>query len=56
MNELCADLVLGHDFMQFHDKIVFEERGPRQSVIIADVNCSVAEALIEPPKLLENFA
>ena len=31
INELCADLVLGHDFMKLHDKIVFKMRGPRQS-------------------------
>ena len=56
MNELCAELVLGHDFMKLHDKIVFEMRGPRQSVIIDDVTCSVVQALIKPPKLLKNLA
>ena len=56
MNELCADLVLGHDFMKLHDKIVFEMGGPRQSVIIGDATCSVAQALIEPPKLFKNLA
>ena len=56
INKLCADLVLGHDFMKLHDKIVFEMGGPRQSVMISDVVCSVAQALIEPPKLFKNLA
>ena len=34
MDYLCSDLILGHDFMELHDKTVFEMGGLRDFLIM----------------------
>ena len=46
MDDLCADLILGLDFMKKHVKIIFEMGDARDVLIIGEVVCNVAHKLL----------
>ena len=52
---LCADLILGQDFMKMHRRIVFELNEKGKDVIISRPVCGVAAANIPPMRLFKNL-
>ena len=38
MDELCADVMLGQDFMKLHEKVIFETGGSCKPLLINKVN------------------
>ena len=54
MQELCADVILGIDFMKLHSEIEFKMHGPQEAISVnSPLNkpCNVRAAEIEPPKI-----
>ena len=49
--DLCADVILGHDFMSQHSEICFPFNGVQESLSI----CGVAAAKVAAPSLFENL-
>ena len=45
--ELCFDVIIGHDFLKLHRKVVFQLGGPRKPLHI----CGLAGLKIDPPSL-----
>ena len=57
VNDLCADVILGQDFMRLHESVVFKTGGARESLII-DKNesyCCVAPANVTPPRIFQHM-
>ena len=52
---LCADLILGEDFMKMHRRVVFELNEKGKDVVIFRPVCGVATANIPPMRLLKNL-
>ena len=51
LSNLCADIILGHDFLRLHKKLEIPFNGDKDSFSV----CSVAAANIEPPALFINL-
>ena len=49
--DLCADVILGHDFMSQHSEICFPFNGSQEPLSI----CGVAAAKVDAPSLFENL-
>lgn len=47
---LCAKVILGEDFMQLHESVNFDLKGPRPSLTVSGVTC-VTCMKIDPPSL-----
>ena len=65
MKNLCADIVLGNDFMKLHKEVTFVMGGSRKPLKLSgkpcpdDISgrcCNVAQALVKPPKLFQYMA
>ena len=52
---LCADLILGQDFMKMHRRVVFELNKKGKDVVISRPVCGVAAANIPPMRLFKNL-
>ena len=52
IDNLCADLIIGHDILRKHEKLEINFGGPRAPLKI----CSVATATIEPPPLFASLS
>ena len=48
---LCADLILGQDFMKRHRRVVFEVNEEGKDIIINSSVCAVAAAKINPIRI-----
>ena len=58
MKDLCADLILGIDFMKQHKEIKFKFSGNQNAVSINDTRtqvCNVMAANIEPPRIFRSI-
>ena len=54
MEELCADMNLGLDFMKLHDEVNFQLHGPKEAISVdnnSNKSCNVMAAKIEPPRI-----
>ena len=51
LSNLCAEIILGHDFLGLHQSIEIPFDGDREPVSF----CNLAAAKIEPPTLFENL-
>ena len=52
VKNLCADIILGQDFVKLHKSATFETEGERDSILICPEKvCCVAAANIDPPRL-----
>ena len=52
VKNLCADIILGQDFLKLHKSATFETGGQRDSILICPEKvCCVAAANIDPPRL-----
>ena len=47
IDNLCVDVIIGHDILRKHEKLEIRFGGPRTPLKI----CSVATATVEPPPL-----
>ena len=52
---LCADLILGQDFMEQHRRVVFEVNDEGKDIIINSSVCTVAAAKINPICIFKNL-
>ena len=52
---LCADLILGQDFMKIHRRVVFELNEKEKDVVISRPVCGVAAANISPMRLFKSL-
>ena len=52
---LCADLILGQDFMKRHRRVVFEVNEEGNDIIINSFVCTVAAAKINPIRIFKNL-
>ena len=52
---LCADLILGQDFMKRHRRVVFEVNEEGKDIIINSSVCTVAAAKINPIRIFKNL-
>ena len=57
MQCLCADVILGQDFMRLHESVVFKTGGVRDSLVIDknDQYCCVAPANVTPPRIFQHM-
>jgi len=65
VKDLCADAVLGHDFMRLHDSVIFQMGGYLDPLVVGqdrdplvtrqDGFCCVSEALVNPPRVFQNI-
>jgi len=65
VKDLCADAVLGHDFMRLHDSVIFQMCGDLDPLVVGqyrdplvtrqDGFCCVSEALVNPPRIFPNL-
>jgi len=54
VRELCADLILGKDFLKRHKSATFLMGGPLKAIEVNQCNtCGVAAADIQPPRLFQ---
>ena len=54
VRELCADLILGQDFLKKHKSATFLMGGPLKAIQVNQCNtCGVAVADIQPPRLFQ---
>ena len=54
VRELCADLILGQDFLKRHKSATFLMGGPLKAIEVNQCNtCGVAAADIQPPRLFQ---
>jgi len=54
VQELRADLILGHDFLKKHKSATFLMGGPLKAIEVNQYNiCGVAAADIQPPRLFQ---
>ena len=57
MNQLCADVILGLDFMKMHKEVQFKLHGPNRFIRIGTGSATTSEACLimaanlEPPKI-----
>ena len=59
MEELCADVILGLDFMKLHSEIEFKMDGPQEAISInrpLNKSCNVMAAKIEPPRIFRSIS
>ena len=49
---LCCDVILGHDFLNYHEKIEISFKGPRAPLSL----CNFAAVKIDPPTLFGNLS
>ena len=50
--KLCFDVIIGHDFLKLHEKVVFELGGPRKPLHI----CGLAGMKVEPHSLFSSLS
>ena len=52
---MCADLILGQDFLKLHEFTTFDRGGNRDPIIIGSVNnvCGVAAARVDPTRIFQ---
>lgn len=58
VEDLCADIILGIDFMKLHKEVKFEFGGERDPVSLKDFqvsSCNVMAANIEPPRIFRSI-
>ena len=57
VNDLCADVILGQDFLRLHESVVFKTGGVRDSLVIDknDQYCCVAPANVTPPRIFQHM-
>jgi len=54
VDNLCADVILGLDFLKMHRSTTFVTRGPRKPIRIGDQKvCSIAAANVKPPRIFQ---
>ena len=53
MRELCADLILGQDFLKRHKSATFLMGGSLKAIELNQCNCGVTAADIQPPRLFQ---
>ena len=59
MEELCADVILGLDFMKLHCEIELKMHGPQEAISVnSPLNkpCSVMTAKIGPPRIFRSIS
>ena len=59
MEELCADVILGLDFMKLHNEIEFKMHGPQEAISInrpINKSCNVMAAKIKPPRIFRSIS
>ena len=52
---ICADLILGQDFIKIHRRVVFELNEKGKDAVISQPVCGVAAANIPPMRVLKNL-
>ena len=55
MKNLCANVILGLDFMKLHSKVNFEMNGSKSAISIDNL-CNVLTANIEPPGIFRSIS
>ena len=57
LNDLCCDVILGHDFQKQHESVSFKYRGSKPELVIKGENslCALATAKIDEPSLFSNM-
>ena len=56
MKNLCADIILGLDFLNFHERVIFEMNGNMGDLIVpASSYCAVMASNVESPSLFSNL-
>ncbi len=56
MENLCVDILLGRDFLEFHQRVVFEFGGLVKELVVPKIDdCGVVAANIEAPSLFANL-
>ena len=54
--QLCADIILGQDFLCKHEEVVLKLGGPQESLVIGvDSCCNVSATTMETPRLFRNL-
>jgi len=54
VDNLCADLILGLDFLKMHRSTNFVTGGPRKPIRVGDQKvCSVGPANVKPPRIFQ---
>ena len=59
VEELCAEVILGIDFIKLHSKIEFKMYGPQEAISInnhLNKPCNVMAAKIEPPRIFQSIS
>ena len=54
MQELCADVILGIDFIKLHSEVEFKMHGPQEAISVnnpLNKPCNAMAAKIEPPRI-----
>ena len=56
MKNMCNDIILGRDFLQEHQRVVFEFKGKLPDLTVSKKEiCAVSKAKISTPSLFENL-
>ena len=55
MRNLCADILLGLDFLKLHNQVIFKLRGPRDDLVVYQDNCAVVAADVKTPSLFNHL-
>ena len=59
---LCCDLIIGHDILSLHDKLVINFKGKREKLHLTNnhisnpSNYTLAHASVDPPSLFSNLS
>jgi len=54
VDNLCADVILGLDFLKMHRSTTFVTGGPRKPIRVGDQKvCSLAAANVKPPRIFQ---
>ena len=57
LNDLCCDVILGHDFQKQHESVTFQYEGSKPKLVTKGENslCAPAIAKIDEPSLFSNM-
>ena len=55
MPNLCSDILLGRDFLELHNQVVFKFEGPLDDLIVSKNNCAVVASEVKTPSLFNSL-
>ena len=56
MNNLCTDILLGHDFQSLHKQVVFKFSGVKNNFVVSSEVCALSNSFASVPSLFSNVS